>query len=135
MNLRKNLTEAHGRMSDLRGLSYYDLCLFLTCFQKGKKRGARELERLALKMPLDLLSRAVSKLVTQGQHKLNPGCGPGSFCSLGDILRGLWTSALKCDFLFPGESPFTTEDFSLGARAPSWSMPARTALAVTSFGL
>lgn len=37
MNLRKNLTEAHGRMSDLRGLYCYDLCRFLTRFQKGKK--------------------------------------------------------------------------------------------------
>ena len=35
----------------------------------------------------------------------------------GNTLRGLRTSVFKCNFLFQGESPFTTGGFSLGVKA------------------
>ena len=70
MRLRKNLTEAHNRMSDLRGL-YNCLCFSISQPTLRKERnGSLGLEGRAFKPFLDLLSWAITALVTQDQQKL-----------------------------------------------------------------
>lgn len=82
MGLRKNLTEAHGRMSDLRGLCAC-LGLLTSCPTRARRETAEGLESVALKVPLALPPWAVAALLTVSKSDARAvaptACqGPGS---------------------------------------------------------
>lgn len=115
MNLRKNLTEAHSRMSDLRG-SYACLGPLTSLPTLRKERnGADESESMALRpcsvcfpgRPQHLWRDQQKPCLTVGPHSLSNGRGSRP--------RGRWTSAMRCSSPFRGEFPVTAENLSPGS--------------------